>query len=82
MKAYEVVLGVLAILAALTVILFTFISKKEGKGLSAAIGGMSSSMAANRDGGNKALFTRMVWCGAICCVIAIVVLGIMTAHFA
>ena len=51
MSAYEIVLGVVLIIASVLIIVFTLAQAQKGQGLSAAIVGDNSFMAAGRERG-------------------------------
>lgn len=80
MRFYEILLGILIIISALCVTCFTFLSKKEGKGLSAAIGGIGSTMKERKIAPVEKLFTRMVWIGAGTGGSVIIILAVISAH--
>ncbi len=74
MNVYEIILGVVLIIASLLIILVTLLQQQKGQGLSAAIMGDSSLMAAGRARGNEAklaLITKVG--GAVLFVVALVV---------
>ena len=70
MSAYEIVLGVVLIIASVLIIVFTLAQTQKGQGLSAAIVGDNSFMAAGRARGRDARRARVpkrgggVLCGA------------------
>ena len=74
MNVYEIVLGVVLIVAALLIILVTLLQQQRGQGLSAAIMGDNSLMAAGRARGNEAKLARITKIsGVVLFVIALVV---------
>lgn len=51
MEIYEIIVGVVLIIACLLIIVFTLAQEQKGQGLSAAIMGDNSFMAAGRERG-------------------------------
>ena len=73
MSLYEYILGGVLIVAALVIIAFTLMQEQKGQGLSAAIMGDNSLMAAGRDRSNQAkLATVTKVCGVVLFVVALV----------
>ena len=74
MNVYEIVLGVVLILASLLIILVTLLQQQKGQGLSSAIMGENSLMAAGRARGNEAKLAQITKIsGVVLFVIALVV---------
>lgn len=80
MNIAEVVLGSVVILSGLAVSVGVLISKNNGKGLSAAIGGMSPSMMEKKVSASDKVVERIVIAGASVCGMATVILGMIAAH--
>lgn len=73
MSLYEYILGGVLIVAALLIIAFTLMQQQRGQGLSAAIMGDNSLMAAGRERSNEAkLATATKVLGAIMFVVTLV----------
>ena len=74
MSVYEIVFGVVLIAVSLLIIVFTLAQETKGQGLSAAIMGDNSGMAAGRERGIDAKMAKVTKvCGAIFFVVALVV---------
>lgn len=74
MGIYEIVIGVVLIVACLLIVVFTLAQEQKGKGLSGAIMGDNTFMAAGRERGldaKLAKFTKIL--GAIFLVAALLV---------
>lgn len=74
MGIYEIVFGVLLIIACLLIVVFTLAQEQKGQGLSAAIMGDNSFMAAGRERGldaKLAKFTKIL--GAVFVVVTLLV---------
>ena len=66
MTAYEIVLGVVLIVASVRIIVFTLAQTQKGQGLSAAIVGDNSFMAAGRERGLDAKLAKVTKiCGVV-----------------
>ena len=66
MSAYEIVLGVVLIIASVLIIVFTLAQTQKGQGLSAAIVGDNSFMAAGRERGLDAKLAKVTKiCGVV-----------------
>ena len=73
MSLYEYILGGVLIVAALLIIAFTLMQQQRGQGLSAAIMGDNSLMAAGRERSNEAkLATATKVLGAVLFVVTLV----------
>ena len=74
MEIYEIIVGVVLIIACLLIIVFTLAQEQKGQGLSAAIMGDNSFMAAGRERGLDAkLAKRTRVLGVVFMVAALVV---------
>ncbi|MDD6319540.1 MAG: preprotein translocase subunit SecG [Oscillospiraceae bacterium] len=74
MTAYEIVLGVVLIVASVLIIVFTLAQTQKGQGLSAAIVGDNSLMAAGRERGLDAKLAKITKiCGAVFLVVTLVI---------
>lgn len=74
MGIYEIVIGVVLVVACLLIVVFTLAQEQKGKGLSGAIMGDNTFMAAGRERGldaKLAKFTKIL--GAIFLVAALLV---------
>ena len=78
MSAYEIVLGVVLIIASVLIIVFTLAQTQKGQGLSAAIVGDNSFMAAGRERGLDAKLAKMTkWFSLVFVVLTLVLTVIM-----
>ena len=59
MEIYEIIVGVVPIIACLLIIVFTLAQEQKGQGLSAAIMGDNSFMAAGRERGLDAKLAKL-----------------------
>ena len=74
MNWYEIALGCVLIAVSLLIIVFTLAQEQKGQGLSAAIMGENTHMAAGRERGVDAKFGKLTKvCGAVCFVVTLVV---------
>ncbi len=74
MSVYEIVFGVVLIVISLVIVVFTLAQEPKGQGLSAAIMGDNSIMAAGRERGIDAKMAKVTKiCGVIFFVAAVVV---------
>ena len=74
MSVYEIVFGVILVAVSLFIIVFTLAQESRGQGLSAAIMGDNSFMAAGRERGIDAKLAKATKvCGAIFFVATLVV---------
>ncbi len=80
MNIAEVVLGSVVILSGLAVSAGVLVSKNNGKGLSAAIGGMSPSMMEKKISSSDKMVEKIVIAGASVCGVAVMILGMIAAH--
>ena len=68
MTAYEIAFGVVLIIVSVLIVVFTLSQTQKGQGLSAAIMGDSSFMAAGRERGLDAKLAKVTKiCGAVSC---------------
>ena len=80
---YEIVLGVLVIIASIAVTAATLFTKSDGKGLAGLIG---AGGAVNADNKRKAsamdtMLTRIICVSAFVCGLGVIGLGFFAAHF-
>lgn len=74
MGIYEIVIGVVLIVACLLIVVFTLAQEQKGQGLSAAIMGDNSFMAAGRERGLDAKLAKATRiCGVIFFIATLVV---------
>ncbi len=74
MSLYEIILGVVLIVASLLIIVFTLAQEQKGQGLSAAIMGDNSLMAAGRERGIDAKLAKITKvCGVVFFVVTLVI---------
>ena len=74
MEIYEIIVGVVLIIACLLIIVFTLAQEQKGQGLSAAIMGDNSFMAAGRERGLDAKLAKATKiCGVIFFIATLVV---------
>ena len=77
MTAYEIAFGVVLIIVSVLIVVFTLSQTQKGQGLSAAIMGDSSFMAAGRERGLDAKLAKI--CGAVFFVATLLV-GVLSAR--
>lgn len=82
MTVIEIILGCLLLIAAVGISAASLLVKKQGKGLSAAIGGASDLMKSNADGGADAMLTKIIIILAAASTVIIIAMGILSAHAA
>ena len=74
MSVYEIIFGVVLIVASLLIIVVTLAQQQKGQGLSAAIMGENSLMAAGRANSKEAKLANITKiCGAVLLVATLVV---------
>ena len=74
MNWYEIALGVVLIVVSVLIIVFTLAQEQKGRGLSGAIMGESSAMAAGRQRGVDAKLAKLTKiCGIVFFVVTLVV---------
>lgn len=82
MSIYEIVLGVVIIAVAALIVVFTLAQDQKGQGLSAAIMGDNSFMAAGRERGIDAKMAKITKiCGAVL-FLAVLLISILSARLA
>ena len=80
MTAYEIAFGVVLIIVSVLIVVFTLSQTQKGQGLSAAIMGDSSFMAAGRERGLDAKLDKVTKiCGAVFFVATLLV-GVLSAR--
>lgn len=79
MNIVEIMLGVVTIVSAVALTAGVVVSKSEGKGLSATIGGVGAEMQKGKASIDKTIDKAIMASGAVCGV-SILVLGIIAAH--
>lgn len=82
MSIYEIVLGVVIILVAAVIIIFTLAQDQKGQGLSAAIMGDNSFMAAGRERGINAKMAKVTKICGVIFFIAVLVMSILSTRLA
>lgn len=74
MSLYEIIFGVILVVVSLLIIVFTLAQEQKGKGLSGAIMGDNSFMAAGRERGLDAKLAKITKiCGAVFMIASLVV---------
>ena len=80
MSLYEIIFGVVLIVVSLLIIVFTLAHEQKGQGLSAAIMGDNSFMAAGRERGLDAKLARVTKVIGVIFVLATLVVCILRAR--
>lgn len=80
MGIYEIVIGVVLIVACLLIIVFTLAQEQKGQGLSAAIMGDSSFMAAGRERGLDAKLAKFTKVFGVVFVVATLLVSVLSAR--
>lgn len=80
MGIYEIVFGVILIIACLLIIVFTLAQEQKGRGLSSAIMGDNSFMAAGRERGLDAKLAKFTKILGTVFLIAALVVSIVSAR--
>lgn len=80
MGIYEIVIGVVLIVACLLIIVFTLAQEQKGQGLSAAIMGDSSFMAAGRERGLDAKLAKFTKVFGVIFVVATLLVSVLSAR--
>lgn len=80
MSIIEIALGAVIVLGAITVTLGVLASKEEGKGLSAAIGGLGATMSEKSKSHIDKTINKIIVCGAVVCGAGVLALNIAAAH--
>ena len=79
MSVYEIVFGVILIAVSLFIIVFTLAQETKGQGLSAAIMGDNSFMAAGRERGLDAKLTNFTKVLGVIFVVATLLVSVLSA---
>lgn len=82
MSIYEIILGVVIVLVAAVIIAFTLAQDQKGQGLSAAIMGDNSFMAAGRERGIDAKMAKATKICGVVFFVAVLAISILSARLA
>ncbi|HJC53663.1 MAG TPA: preprotein translocase subunit SecG [Candidatus Gemmiger stercoravium] len=80
MGIYEIVIGVVLIVACLLIVVFTLAQEQKGQGLSAAIMGDNSFMAAGRERGLDAKLAKFTKVLGVIFVVATLLVSVLSAR--
>lgn len=80
MNIVEILLGVVTIASGVVLTAGVLLSKSNGKGLSAAIGGVGMGIQGKEKSPAETMIDRTVIIGAAVCGVSTLVLGIIAAH--
>ena len=80
MNIADILLGVVTIASGVVVTAGVLLSKSNGKGLSAAIGGVGMGMQGKGKSSAENVIDKAVMIGAAACGISTLALGIIAAH--
>ena len=80
MSVYEIVFGVILIAVSLFIIIFTLAQETKGQGLSAAIMGDNSFMAAGRERGLDAKLAKFTKVLGVIFVVATLLVSVLSAR--
>ena len=80
MGIYEIVIGVVLIVACLLIVVFTLAQEQKGQGLSAAIMGDNSFMAAGRERGLDAKLAKFTKVLGVIFVVATLPVSVLSAR--
>lgn len=80
MNIADILLGVVTIASGVVVTAGVLLSKSNGKGLSAAIGGVGMGMQGKGKSSAETVIDKAVMIGAAVCGISTLALGIIAAH--
>ena len=80
MGIYEIVIGVVLIVACLLIVVFTLAQEQKGQGLSAAIMGDNSFMAAGRERGLDAKLAKFTKVRGVIFVVATLLVSVLSAR--
>ncbi len=80
MNIADILLGVVTIASGVVVTAGVLLSKSNGKGLSAAIGGVGMGMQGKGKSSAETVIDKAVMIGAAACGISTLALGIIAAH--
>ena len=80
MEIYEIIVGVVLIIACLLIIVFTLAQEQKGQGLSAAIMGDNSFMAASRERGLDAKLAKLTRVLGVVFMVAALVVSVVNSR--
>lgn len=80
MGIYEIVIGIVLIVACLLIVVFTLAQEQKGQGLSAAIMGDNSFMAAGRERGLDAKLAKFTKVLGVIFVVATLLVSVLSAR--
>ncbi|HJB42658.1 MAG TPA: preprotein translocase subunit SecG [Candidatus Gemmiger avicola] len=80
MEIYEIIVGVVLIIACLLIIVFTLAQEQKGQGLSAAIMGDNSFMAAGRERGLDAKLAKLTRVLGVVFMVAALVVSVVNSR--
>lgn len=80
MEIYEIIVGVVLIIACLLIIVFTLAQEQKGQGLSAAIMGDNSFMAAGRERGLDAKLAKLTRVLGVIFMVAALVVSVVNSR--
>lgn len=80
MEIYEIIVGVVLIIACLLIIVFTLAQEQKGQGLSAAIMGDNSFMAAYRERGLDAKLAKLTRVLGVVFMVAALVVSVVNSR--
>lgn len=80
MEIYEIIVGVVLIIACLLIIVFTLAQEQKGQGLSAAILGDNSFMAAGRERGLDAKLAKLTRVLGVVFMVAALVVSVVNSR--
>ena len=80
MEIYEIIVGVVLVIACLLIIVFTLAQEQKGQGLSAAIMGDNSFMAAGRERGLDAKLAKLTRVLGVVFMVAALVVSVVNTR--
>ena len=80
MGIYEIVFGVILIIACLLIVVFTLAQEQKGRGLSSAIMGDNSFMAAGRERGLDAKLAKLTRVLGVVFMVAALVVSVVNSR--
>ena len=80
MEIYEIIVGVVLIIACLLIIVFTLAQEQKGQGLSAAIMGDNSFMATGRERGLDAKLAKLTRVLGVVFMVAALVVSVVNSR--
>lgn len=80
MEIYEIIVGVVLIITCLLIIVFTLAQEQKGQGLSAAIMGDNSFMAAGRERGLDAKLAKLTRVLGVVFMVAALVVSVVNSR--